>query len=190
MDRSSLDDFVASAALLAGHLTRQCEKAVSDQASAAAELRQVAEGASRSLTAGKAELADAARAAIGEALAREIPAVVEAIARTGDRLGQVTDRLQREQASAGARMRIISWQSLATLCAASALVVAGTAYLAWVNVERAERADVSAQVLEALQDVSITSCDGQPCMRLEDGQQRWARNEDYVLIHTKSAATE
>uniref|UniRef100_A0A8J8AZ55 Uncharacterized protein n=1 Tax=Coralloluteibacterium stylophorae TaxID=1776034 RepID=A0A8J8AZ55_9GAMM len=45
MDRSSLDDFVASAALLAGHLTRQCEKAVSDQASAAAELRQVAEGA-------------------------------------------------------------------------------------------------------------------------------------------------
>ncbi|MNJ05262.1 hypothetical protein D3C73_1664690 [compost metagenome] len=45
---------------------------------------------------------------------------------------------------------------------------------------------MDAQVLEALQQVSITSCDGRPCIKLEDGLQRWRKNDEYVLIEARA----
>jgi hypothetical protein len=37
-------------------------------------------------------------------------------------------------------------------------------------------------VLEALRHVTITACDGAPCIKLEDGLRRWGKNKDYVLV--------
>lgn len=180
-----MDEFVANAALLAGHLTQQCEKAAGEQKSSAADLRRAASEVGQEVAAGKAELARTAGSAVREALSQEIPAAVEAVAHVGDRLRLIVDQLQRDQAAAGAHMRMLGWKALGGLALASAVVIGATAYFAWTNVQRAERASVEAQVLEALQQVAITSCDGQPCVKLEDDQARWGKNDDYILIDTR-----
>lgn len=179
-----MEDFIANAALLAGHLSQQCDKAVADQQASIGELQRAAAEVGKGVAAGRAELASSTRTAVREALSQEIPAAVEAISESGDRLRQLADQLQREQLGAVTQMRRLAWQSLALVVVASALVLGGTGYMAWRNVQRAQSAKVEAQVMEALQKVSITACDGRPCIKLEEGQQRWAKNEGYILVDT------
>ena len=67
------------------------------------------------------------------------------------------------------------------------LLVAGTGYASWHNVQRAQRAHVDAEVLEALRHVTITACDGAPCIKLEEGLRRWEKNGEYVLVDGAAA---
>jgi len=184
MDRSEMDDFVANAALLAAHLTQQCEKAVSEQQAAVRDLRHSADALEDSVAAGKLELQQHARGAIREALARELADASRSLEEAVDRLQQLGERLRVEQSSAGLRMRMLEWKSIASLSVAAAILVGGSAYAAWHNLQRAERAQVRAEVLEALRHVAITSCDGRPCVKLEDGLRRWTKNDEYVLVDT------
>lgn len=179
-----MEDFIANAALLAAHLTQQCEKSVADQQASAQDIRQSANEVRQTLAAGQLDLAQHARAAIRDALADEIPIATRSLGETAERLKAMADRLRSEQASAGLRTRILGWKALASLGIASVLTVAATGYFAWHNVKRAERVQVDAEVLEALQQVTITSCGGTPCIKLEEGLRRWAKNEEYVLIDT------
>lgn len=181
-----MEEFVVNAALLAGHLTQQCEKAAAEQTSLTLDLRRAVADVGKGVVAGRAELTQSSKSAVRDALSQEIPSAVEAVAQAGDRLRAIIGRLERDQAATAARMRLLGWQTFGALAFASAVIVGGTGYVAWSNVQRAERASVDAQVLEALQQVAITSCDGKPCLKLEDGQARWGLNDDYILIDSKA----
>lgn len=78
-----MEDFVANAALLAGRLTHECEKAAASQSAAVVDLRAAAAGFGREVASGKAEIAQSAKLAIREVLSQEIPAAVEAFPRPG-----------------------------------------------------------------------------------------------------------
>ena len=182
MDPSKMEEFVANAALLAAHLTEQCNKAAVAQQTSAQELQASAIVVRKTIEEGKREMSEQARGAVHEALAQEIPAATMSIGETATRLRQVADHLQREQAALSQRARFLGWKSLGVLSAACLVLVAGSGYAAWHNVQRAERAHVDAEVLEALQHVTITSCGGQPCIKLQDGLPRWQKNDQYVLI--------
>ncbi len=80
------------------------------------------------------------------------------------------------------RMRMLGLGTLGALAIASFCTIGATAYVASNNLKRAERANVDAQVLEALAHVAITSCDGTPCIKLAEGQARWTKNDDYILV--------
>lgn len=182
-----MEEFVTNSALLAGHLTKQVNKAIADQQAASADLQRAASDLGRGVAAAKQELGDTTRSAVRDALSREIPAAVEAIGETGDRLRQIADQLQREQLSAASRMRTLAWQSIGVMVIAAAVIIGGTAYAARSNLQRAEQAEVRAEVLEALQHVTITACDGTPCVKLADGDKRWSGNGEYLLIDTSTA---
>ncbi|TDK22665.1 hypothetical protein E2F46_12925 [Luteimonas aestuarii] len=184
-----MEDFVANAALLAAHLTQQCEKSVAEQQAAARELQQHADEIGQNVIAGKAELVQHARTAVRDALAVEIPAASRSLADTAERLQRMAEQLQFEQSAVGLRMRILGWKSIGSLIVAATVLAGGTAYVAWHNVKRVQRAQVQAEVLEALRHVTITSCDGRPCLKLEDGQERWVKNDDYVLVDGSADAT-
>lgn len=181
-----MDDFVANAALLAAHLSQQCERSASVQQEAARDLRDCVDGIARSVTFHKAELEQFTRSAIMDALAQELPAVSRSFAEAASRLDQMGARLQESQSSAQLRMRILGWKSLVSLGLAAVSLAGGTAYVAWHNIKRAERAHVRAEVLEALSQVAITSCAGRPCVKLEDGLQRWASNDEYIFVDTRA----
>lgn len=182
MDPSKMEEFVANAALLAAHLTEQCNKAAAAQQASAQELQASAIVVRKTIEEGKREMSEQARGAVHDALAQEIPAVTLSIGETATRLRQVADHLQREQAALSQRARFLGWKSLGVLSIACLLLVAGSGYAAWHNVQRAERAQVDAEVLDALQHVTITSCGGQPCIKLQEGLPRWQKNDQYVLI--------
>ena len=188
MERAQLEEFVASAALLAAHLTRQCEASIADQRSAADALQRSADAVGKGVLDGHAGLRQQARLAIRQALADEIPAASRALQDSAARLQALVEQLRREQAGAALRMRLLGWKALGALALASVAIVGASGYTAAYNLRRAEQAQVRTEVLQALQHVAITSCDGDPCLRLEEGLARWAKNDEYVLVHREGAA--
>jgi hypothetical protein len=182
MDSSKMDEFVANAALLAAHLKEQCERAADSQQSSADDLQGAAIMVRKAIEEGKRELVGHAGFAVSTALAENIPAATHDILETSARLKQVTDRLQSEQVSLERRMRFLGASTLSAIAVACAVLIAGTGYASWHNVKRAQRAHVDAEVLDALRQVTITACDGVPCIKLEDGLRRWGKNRDYVLV--------
>ena len=182
MEQSKMEDFVANAALLAAHLTDQCNRAANAQEVAAQELKSSALDVRKAFEEGRREMGDHAQRAMREALTKEVPAATQSINETVSRLHQTIEKLDHEQSAFARRTRFLGAQAVGALAAACVLMVAGSGYVAWHNVKRSEQAKVDAEVLEALQHVTITSCGGQPCIKLQDGLPRWEKNDQYVLI--------
>lgn len=163
--------FLEKAALLAGDLEQRCDAAAARHAQSASEfeavLRRVQDSLGSQLARTRRELADLT----GDAAAQGL-----------DELRGFVDQLRREQADAGDRMRTMGWSSIIAVGAAALLAIAGSSFIVWDNARRIGRDRVQAEVLDALRHVTITSCGGQPCIRLADGQPRWERNPDYVIV--------
>lgn len=189
MERAKLEEFVASAALLAAHLTRQCEESISSQRKAADDLRRSTDAIGQRVLGANAELQQQARGAIREALAEEIPAAARSLHDTAVQLQEMAAQLQREQAATSLRMRVLGWKTMLSLALAATVMLGGSAYAAWRNMQRVAQAQVQAEVMEALAQVTITSCDGQPCLKLEDGIPRWSKNDEYVLVQRTAAVS-
>lgn len=182
MDSSKMEEFVANAALLASHLKEQCERAAALQQSSAQDLQGAAIVVRKTIEEGKRELVEHAGSAVSAALTEKIPIATRDILDTAARLKQVTERFQNEQAALDRKVRIIGTSTMSVIVIACTLLVAGTGYASWYNVKRAQRAHADAEVLGALRQVTITACDGKPCIKLEDGLRRWGKNQDYVLV--------
>lgn len=189
MERARLEEFVASAALLAAHLTRQCEESIAGQLSATEQLQRSADALGQRILGENAELQRQARTAIRQALADEIPPAAHALHESSTRLQSMAEQLRRDQLAMTLQMRVLGWKTLLALALAAIVLVGASTYAAWHNVRRAEQAHVRAEVLQALQQVAITSCDGHPCLRLEPGIPRWSKNDEYVLVQREAAAT-
>ena len=180
MEQKKLEDFLANAALLAAHLSQQCDKASSELQHAASAFRQ-------DVTQGQAQFASTTRSAVRESLAAEIPAAIQGLGEATDRFHRMAERLQHQQQSLDRHARFLGWKSLGSIAFASVTVLAATGYVAWSNVQRAQETRVQAAVLQALEQVTITSCDGRPCIKLEDGLRRWTKNDEYVLVDVAPA---
>ncbi|MDH5835518.1 hypothetical protein [Luteimonas kalidii] len=181
MDHDTIEDFVANAALLAAHLGQQCDRA-------GARLQQAAATFDRRIEQGQATIAATTQSLVRESLATEIPAALQALSDGARQLQGVAERVQRQQAELEQRARWLGLKAIGAVLVAALAVLASTGYVAWSNLARSQEAQVRTEVLQALEQVTITSCDGHPCLKLEDGQRRWAGNESYVLVDTAVGA--
>lgn len=188
MDRDRMDEFVASAALLAAHLTRQCEQAAAAQRASAEALQETATGLATRVDADHKVLLHTAGRTIRDVLDDGLDAATARADTATQRLERVSAALERAQAGLGAHTRMLGGGALLALGLAAAAILGVTAHIAQRNLDRAERAAVRAEVLEALQQVAITACDGAPCIKLEDGLRRWPANDEYVLVDTGQVA--
>lgn len=184
-------EFLEKATLLAATLETRCEEAATQQAGSAraleAALQRVEHDVGTIVGNGRDELARQVQAAVRQALVQEVGMATAALAESVTQLRQASEQLRREQVIVAGRMRMMGWKSMAAVGAAALLVLAGTGFVAWNNVQRIQATDVQAEVLEALAHVSVTSCDGRPCIRLAEGQPRWPRNHDYILVDVTAA---
>lgn len=182
--------FLEKATLLAADLEHRCLEAATQQNSSAnaltQTLQQVEGNLDRIVTAGKTELVQHAQMAVRQALAQEVGLATKAIGESANQLRQMSDQLKREQSAIGVRMRVMGWKSMIAIGAAAFLALTGSGFVLWNNIKRIERTQVEAEVLDALRHVAITSCDGRPCVKLEDSQARWAKNRDYILVDTSA----
>lgn len=180
-----MEDFVASAALLAAHLTQQCEQAAADQREATGALQNVAAGIAEQTAVGRDALLRATTTAVRDALTGQLDATAARAETAAQRLEQLITQLDRTQAGLTARSRVLSGGALLALVLGGVALIGASGYVAKLNLERAERASVRADVLEALQQVAITACDGRPCIKLDDGLSRWPSNDNYVFVDTR-----
>lgn len=181
-------EFLEKATLLAADLEHRCANAAEQHARSAQELdqtlRNVEDDVGRIIAAGKDELAGHAADAIRQALAQEIGMATRAVSESAGELRKMSDQLKREQSAIGARMRVMGWKSIVAVGAAAFVTVAGSSFVVWNNAQRIQRTQVQAEVVEALRHVTVTSCDGRPCIKLAEGQLRWNKNADYLLVDT------
>ncbi|WP_310151649.1 hypothetical protein [Luteimonas sp. 3794] len=182
-----MEDFVASAALLAAHLTQQCEQAAANQRAAASVLEDAAAGVARHTAAGRDALLRATTTAVHEALTGQLDATMAHADAASQRLGHLLAHLERTQAGLDSRARLLGGGALLALVVGAVAIIGASSYVAHLNLARAERASVRAEVLEALQQVTITACEGRPCIKLEDGLRRWPSNSDYVFVDAPQA---
>lgn len=184
MEHRTFEEFVANAALLAAHLTRQCETAAAEQADSARRLHEAADGVESKLLAGRAALLDVARAATRDAVATETAAISSTLDASAKRAHAAVAGLEHSAALLRGRGRLLGIGAFGALCIGAVGVIVGTGVLARQNLERAHQARVHADVLQALEQVTVTSCDGQPCIKLADDLRRWSGNGEYVLVDT------
>lgn len=182
MDSTKIEDFVASASLLAAHLTRHCDAAATRQHEAARDLGTAASELAERAIRSRDELLRSVDEAVRRSMTAEVDAARRAIGDGADRLQHAATGLGQSQRRLDARMRWLGGGALLAIAAGAITVLGATGHFARQNIERAERARVRADVLEALEQVVITSCDGAPCIKLEAGQRRWPANDEYVLI--------
>jgi len=175
MEHKSVEEFIASAALLGAHLTRQCE-------SASTRLQQLSAALTRSIDEGQARIAASTRDTLRDSLASELPVALQGLGESTRQLQYMVERMQHAQAALEQRARWMGLKAASALLVAALAVLAGTGYVAADNVARSQQALVRLEVMQALEQVTITSCDGRPCVKLEDGLRRWHRNEHYVLV--------
>ncbi|TWG94316.1 hypothetical protein L599_000100000320 [Luteimonas sp. J16] len=175
MEQKSVEEFVASAALLGAHLTRQCE-------SACAQLHDLSVSLSRAMDEGQSRLAASARDALRESMATELPAALQVLGQGTRQLHAMIERARVEQAALERRARWMGLKAVAVALVGALAAVAGSGYVAAINVARSREATVRLEVIKALDEVTITSCDGRPCIKLADGLRRWERNDHYVLV--------
>lgn len=187
MDRAQMEDFIASAALLAAHLTQQCEQAAADQRMAASALQEAASGVAAHAAAGRDALLRSTATAVRDAVTGQLDVTTGRADAAAQRLEHLVAHLERTQAALGARTRFLGTGALLALVLGGIATVGASAYVAKLNLERAADASVRAEVLEALQQVSITACDGRPCVKLEDGLRRWPSNDHYVFVDARQA---
>ncbi|NYZ62411.1 hypothetical protein [Luteimonas deserti] len=182
MDTTRLDDFVANAALLAAHLTQQCEAAAARQEASARDLGQAAAGAAERLAESEATLRQTIDGAVRTSMAGEVDAASRAVGESARQLQAAVLGFEHAQARLDSRIRRLGGGALVALALGALAMLGSSGYLARQSLQRAERANVRAEVLEALEQVAITSCDGAPCIKLEPGLRRWSRNDEYVLV--------
>jgi hypothetical protein len=175
MEQKSVEEFVASAALLGAHLTRQCELACT-------QLQQLTASLAHSLDEGQSRIAASARESVRDALATEVPMVLHGLGEGTRQFQAMVERTRKEQAALEQRARWVGLKAIVALLVGALTVLAGTSYVAATNVSRSQAALVRLEVMQALDQVTITSCDGRPCVKLEDGLRRWERNEHYVFV--------
>ncbi|MGY1459225.1 MULTISPECIES: hypothetical protein [unclassified Luteimonas] len=184
--------FLEKATLLAATLERRCEDAAQQSSASARDLGlmlQRVEGEVGSIvSAGRDELLQHAETAVRQAIAREVGMATAAIGESARELQRAADQLGREQAMVGGRMRAMAWKSIVAVGAAAFLTIAGSSFIVWNNAQRIQHTQVQADVLEALRHVTVTSCDGRPCMKLAQGQPRWSKNADYILVDVSAPA--
>lgn len=183
-----MEDFVASAALLAAHLTQQCETAAADQRAAAGALQEAAVNVAHHVDAGREALRRSTAAAVRDTLTGQLDATTARADASAQRLEHLIAHLGRAQAALGARARLLGGGALLALVVGGVAVIGASGYVTKLNLERADRARVRADVLEALQHVAITACDGRPCLKLEDGLRHWPANDEYVYVDAPEAA--
>jgi hypothetical protein len=85
------------------------------------------------------------------------------------------------------------WMAYGAIVGAFILLIAGGGLLMWWQSQtynearaRTAAAQVDAEMMEAFNQVGVTSCGGHPCMKLDSKAQRWGDKGEYVLINTAS----
>lgn len=185
-------------ALLAETLERRSGTAVSTQEKAAVELcgavgsartsiDQFLQSAHRSVEQSTRNSLDRALAERSADLNREVDirtAQIQAAAEAVD----VTAAMARSSMAKHLRM------TYAAIAGSTALLALGGGCLIWAELAaynnaaaRAASAKVQAEVYEAYAHVGLTSCGGNPCVKLDKKTPRWGNHGEYVLVEIKGS---
>jgi ElaB/YqjD/DUF883 family membrane-anchored ribosome-binding protein len=141
------------------------------------------------------QVAHAARqgvdASLGESAARLDQTTTAAATRVNSAMGALDQGLAKARATLSRQIML----SYFAIVGALLLAIAGGGVVLWMEKQAYEDArartaatNVSADIAAAFGQVSMTSCGGHPCVKLDTKSPRWGDKGQYVLVDTKALA--
>lgn len=128
-------------------------------------------------------------AALGDVVARSERAVTAFSAKPA----QAGQALEQSMVSSMARLQRLIFMAYASVVGAMLLVFAGGALLLWRQQQsyedaraRTEAAKVSADTAALYAQVGVSSCGGQPCLKLDPKAPHWGAHGEYVMLAPKA----
>lgn len=129
------------------------------------------------------------QAELSAMLQQQLQQFAKSLADISGDLRAASDRLQQSQNQAAIQLQALSRRSLGFMAATAFILMLGTGYVVWHNLQQVQRLQVETDVRRALQQVTITACGKQPCIKLDEKAQRWGADKDYVLLDTQAPQT-
>lgn len=141
----------------------------------------------RSLDNALLELRPGLQRELSQTFNAQIDEFSQALAGISSKLRQSSEAMQQAQAEAAAQLQAVTRRSLGFMAATAGLLMLGTGYVVWHNLQQVHRLQVESDVRRALQQVTITACGKQPCIKLDPDAPRWGKHKEYILIDTDAA---
>jgi hypothetical protein len=106
---------------------------------------------------------------------------------------QTVEATQSQQAATAGSIRRLTWKLHALAMVSTGLLIAGGITLISHQTdlyldarERARVAGIELEITQALRRADVTSCGGQPCVKLDSKTPRWGKRGEYVLLDRRS----
>lgn len=180
-------------ALLAETLERNAATAAERHAQSATSLQQSVERAQQQLLGSaqqlermlREQLDRAVEQAIGGSV-RQFDGAVQAVAKQAKQTG---DTLRGDQAAIASGLKAMLWKVHMIAIASTCMLAIGGSVLIHYQFrlyqdarERTAAAALDAEVATALRRAQVTSCGGNPCLKLDLNAPRWGKQGEYVLL--------
>lgn len=191
--KTAMMEAVNNAACILQQLTEMGEAVSQRQAETSVRLENASEQVKQQihLAVGdiQSQITNQSKAALHTALEKEMSAFQQSMHQTVQQLKQATEQLHQERAQSARQARLLNWKTLGLVTITSLLLLGGSGFMVWQNVQqisqlREEKAalSVETEVLRALTKTNVTSCGGQPCVKLDQETRRWGKNKEFVLL--------
>jgi len=137
--------------------------------------------------------AQTVRQSMDSAMSNVVSQGERAVAAFSTKPAQAGQALEQAIASAIARLQRLIVMAYSTVGCAMLLVIAGGALLLWHQDQsyedaraRTEAAQVSADNAALFAQVGVSSCGGQPCLKLNPKAPHWGAHGEYVMLAPKA----
>lgn len=112
-----------------------------------------------------------------------------AIQESTDRMVRESQDLIKLKIELAQKTKILTWKAIVGLVVGIIMVLGVSFKLLWDNHKEYSdlkiaynKLEIALEVKEALQKVEITSCGGEPCLKVDNEAKRWGKNGEYILV--------
>ncbi|MDR1076983.1 MAG: hypothetical protein LBL59_12105 [Xanthomonadaceae bacterium] len=186
-------------ALLAQTLEQRVETAIAQQQQAIrameATSQRIHQDIGQVLQQAGTQMTHAMRQGVDTALSQSTQQYQALASATASQLTRSGAEIVEIQRLAGQQISRILWTAYAAIGGAMLLLLlggAGLIYFQWQHYrdaqQRIAQLQSRAEVIEALARAHVTSCGGQPCIKLDKDSPHWGTHGEYILVEVAPAA--
>ncbi len=192
-ETSALIDTAKKLALLTDALERRSQAAMQAQEQAGQVLGQtvnmVRHDVSQLVQGSGQQIAQLVQQGMDSALTQGTAKFGQAVSATTAKLDEASRAIVETLNATTAHARHRIWTAYAAVLGAVLLLVVGGGIVLWLQWQsyndlhaRIAAAQIDVDTAEAYARTGVTSCGGQPCIKLDEKSQRWGSKGEYVLL--------
>ena len=136
-----------------------------------------------------AHIAEQSHGVLQQALSSNINDFKQQLTETAGNLQRAANELTQERTKITTQAKFLMWKSMTIISALFLITVIASGVMVWSSFKQVEQnrqilatIQIKTDVRQAMQKVQLTSCGGQPCVKLDKDSPKWGKNGEFVLV--------